>query len=60
MDSDCNLVVYTKAKAKKSAYARLMEQATEIAEGMSDKDKERLRKNPSPEVLKDIMEKNNE
>ena len=58
-ESKCNLVLYTKKKAKVSAYDALMNHAKEIAKGMSITDHERLRRNPTKEVLKDIMEKNN-
>jgi len=57
---ECNLVLYTKAKAKKSSYDMLMDHAKGIASEMSDRDKRRLQANPTPEMLKKIMENNDE
>jgi len=56
-EEPCNLVLYTKEKAKKSAYDKLMDHAKEIAYGMSDSDRRALQARPTPETLKKILEK---
>ena len=55
----CNLVVYTEGKAKRSAYDKLVDMAQGIAEDMSDEDKVRLQGEPTPEMLRKIMNKEN-
>ena len=57
-EEPCNLVLYTREKAKKSAYDKLMDHAKEVANGISDADAWRLKANPTKEMLKSIMEKN--
>ena len=55
----CNLVLYKDKGHKKkgeSGYSKIVRMAHEIAEGMSEKDRLRLLKNPTPETLKNIME----
>ena len=60
MEDKCNLALYTEKKAKTSAYDKLVAHARDIAEGMSMEDKERLQKTPTPEMLKNIMDRNYE
>lgn len=55
--NECNLVVYTEEKLKKTAYDNLVDMAEGIAKDMSVEDMEKLKKSPTAGTLKTILEK---
>ena len=56
----CNLVLYKGKDHKKkgeSGYNKVVSLAKEIASEMSEEERIRLQKNPTPEMLKSILER---